>query len=321
MQRSLTCLLASLAASAHAQYPVSRCASSCRSPPGGADRHRRADPRAEAQPSVWASRSSSTTAPARAAPSAPTSVAKAAPDGYTLLDGGVDLRDRSAVLQKTCPTTCSAISRRWRTIGLGAAHARHRIPALPAANLREFVALAKAKPGALHLCATTGLGSAPSHRARSSSATPGSTILIVSRTRAPAPRSPTSLGGQVSALADPLPCRRIRSTQRPARLQGAIAVTEPRALGVHARRADDGRVRVSPASRCSRGHGLWGPPGTAERTSSTRLDAEIKARARQSPRCRQKLAAQGFLAGERLHRAGRSLSYVKDEIDERTRRS
>jgi hypothetical protein len=83
-------------------------------------------------------------------------VARAAPDGYTILMGGASNAINMSLFRSS-RTTRSAISSRSRSACRGAnVLALH--PSVPAKNLRELIAVAKAQPGKLNF-ASSGLGS------------------------------------------------------------------------------------------------------------------------------------------------------------------
>jgi tripartite-type tricarboxylate transporter receptor subunit TctC len=229
-------------------------------------------------------------------------VAKSPPDGYTLLVQA-SIFVINPLFLKTVPYDVQRDFTPVANIGsvplLVTAH-----PSVPAANLREFVALVRANPDR-YTFATTGLGSAGHLTEEVIKREAGLQILIVPYKGA-GPALTDIVGGQVSALADPLPSS--LPHVKGGRLK-ALAVTSSARLPVLPEvptMAESGFANFEMLSW----YGLWGPPGMP-REAVDRLAAET-ARAVKSPELLEKLAAQGFIADG----SGPSAfaSYVKDEI-------
>jgi tripartite-type tricarboxylate transporter receptor subunit TctC len=229
-------------------------------------------------------------------------VAKAAPDGYTLLVQA-SIFVINPLFLKNVPYDVQRDFTPVANIGsvplLVTAH-----PSVPAANLREFVALVRANPDK-YTFATTGLGSAGHLTEEVIRRDAGLSILIVPYKGA-GPALTDIVGGQVSALADPLPSS--FPHVKGGRLK-ALAVTSRARLPFL---PDVPTMAESgfPGFEMLSWYGLWGPPGMP-REAVDRLAAET-AKAVKSAEMQDKLAAQGFIpdgAGPAAFAA-----YVKDEI-------
>jgi tripartite-type tricarboxylate transporter receptor subunit TctC len=229
-------------------------------------------------------------------------VAKSAPDGYTLLVQA-SIFVINPLFLKTVPYDVQRDFTPVANIGsvplLVTAH-----PSVPAANLREFVALVRANPDKYSF-ATTGLGSAGHLTEEVIKRDAGLQILIVPYKGA-GPALTDIVGGQVSALADPLPSS--YPHVRGGRLK-ALAVTSRTRMPFLPdvpTMAESGFPNFEMLSW----YGLWGPPGLPKDVVD-RLAAET-ARAVKSPDLLDKLAAQGFIADGSGPAA--FASYVRDEI-------
>ena len=229
-------------------------------------------------------------------------VSKAAPDGYTLLVQA-SIFVINPLFLKNVPYDVQRDFTPVANIGsvplLVTAH-----PSVPAANLREFVALVRAHPDK-YTFATTGLGSAGHLTEEVIKRDAGLQILIVPYKGA-GPALTDIVGGQVSALADPLPSS--FPHVKGGRLK-ALAVTSRTRI---AYMPDVPTMAESgfPGFEMLSWYGLWGPPGLP-RDVLDRLAAET-AKAAKSAEMREKLAAQGFIPDGSGPAA--FAAYVKDEI-------
>ena len=229
-------------------------------------------------------------------------VSKAAPDGYTLLVQA-SIFVINPLFLKNVPYDVQRDFTAVANIGsvplLVTAH-----PSVPAANLREFVALVRANPDK-YTFATTGLGSAGHLTEEVIKREAGLQILIVPYKGA-GPALTDIVGGQVSALADPLPSS--YPHVKGGRLR-ALAVTSRARIGYM---PDVPTVAESgfPGFEMLSWYGLWGPPGLPKDVLE-RLAAET-AKAATSAEMREKLAAQGFIPDGSGPAA--FAAYVKDEI-------
>jgi tripartite-type tricarboxylate transporter receptor subunit TctC len=229
-------------------------------------------------------------------------VSKAAPDGYTLLVQA-SIFVINPLFLKNVPYDVQRGFTAVANIGsvplLVTAH-----PSVPASNLREFVALVRANPDR-YTFATTGLGSAGHLTEEVIKRDAGLSILIVPYKGA-GPALTDIVGGQVSALADPLPSS--YPHVKGGRLK-ALAVTSRERIAFMPEvptMAESG----FPGFEMLSWYGLWGPPGLPKDVVD-RLAAET-AKAVKSAEMREKLASQGFIpdgSGPAPFAA-----YVKDEI-------
>jgi tripartite-type tricarboxylate transporter receptor subunit TctC len=229
-------------------------------------------------------------------------VSKAAPDGYTLLVQA-SIFVINPLFLKNVPYDVQRDFTPVANIGsvplLVTAH-----PSVPAANLREFVALVRANPDR-YAFATTGLGSAGHLTEEVIKRDAGLAILIVPYKGA-GPALTDIVGGQVSALADPLPSS--FPHVKGGRLK-ALAVTSRERISFMPEvptMAESG----FPGFEMLSWYGLWGPPGLP-RDVVDRLAAET-AKAVRSAEMRDKLASQGFLPDGSGSAA--FAAYVRDEI-------
>ena len=229
-------------------------------------------------------------------------VSKAAPDGYTLLVQA-SIFVINPLFLKNVPYDVQRDFTPVANIGsvplLVTAH-----PSVPAANLREFVALVRANPDK-YTFATTGLGSAGHLTEEVIKRDAGLQILIVPYKGA-GPALTDIVGGQVSALADPLPSS--FPHVKGGRLK-ALAVTSRTRI---ASMPDVPTMAESgfPGFEMLSWYGLWGPPGLPKDVLD-RLAAET-AKAAKSAEMQEKLAAQGFIPDGSGPAA--FAAYVKDEI-------
>jgi tripartite-type tricarboxylate transporter receptor subunit TctC len=214
-------------------------------------------------------------------------VAKATPDGYTLL-AQASIFVINPLFLKNVPYDVQKDFAPITNIGsvplLVTAH-----PAVPAANLREFLALVKAATSKYSF-ATSGLGSAGHLSEEMIKRQAGVPDMLIVPYKGTGPALIDVVGGQVSAMIDPLPSSypQVKS----GRLK-ALAVTSAK------------RVSFMPdvptvAESGIRGfemvswYGLWGPRGVPK-SVTTRLTAET-ARATRAPLAVARLSEQGFEA-------------------------
>ncbi|MGE5791349.1 MAG: Bug family tripartite tricarboxylate transporter substrate binding protein [Bacteroidota bacterium] len=229
-------------------------------------------------------------------------VSKASPDGYTLLVQA-SIFVINPLFLKNVPYDVQRDFAPISNIGsvplLVTAH-----PSVPAANLREFVALVRASPDK-YTFATTGLGSAGHLTEEVIKRDAGLSILIVPYKGA-GPALTDLVGGQVSALADPLPSS--YPHVKGGRLK-ALAVTSRERIAFM---PDVPTMAESgfPGFEMLSWYGLWGPPALP-RDIVDRLALEV-AMAVKSPEMQEKLASQGFLP--KGSTAPEFAAYVKDEI-------
>jgi tripartite-type tricarboxylate transporter receptor subunit TctC len=229
-------------------------------------------------------------------------VSKTAPDGYTLLVQA-SIFVINPLFLKHVPYDVQRDFTPVANIGsvplLVTAH-----PSVPAANLREFVALVRANPDK-YTFATTGLGSAGHLTEEVIRRDAGLQILIVPYKGA-GPALTDIVGGQVSALADPLPSS--FPHVKGGRLK-ALAVTSRARIAFM---PDVPTIAESgfPGFEMLSWYGLWGPPGLPKDVLD-RLAAET-AKAAKSPEMQEKLAAQGFIPDGSGPAA--FAAYVRDEI-------
>jgi tripartite-type tricarboxylate transporter receptor subunit TctC len=229
-------------------------------------------------------------------------VSKASPDGYTLLVQA-SIFVINPLFLKNVPYDVQRDFAPISNIGsvplLVTAH-----PSVPAANLREFVALVRASPDK-YTFATTGLGSAGHLTEEVIKRDAGLSILIVPYKGA-GPALTDIVGGQVSALADPLPSS--YPHVKGGRLK-ALAVTSRERIAFM---PDVPTMAESgfPGFEMLSWYGLWGPPALP-RDIVDRLALEV-AKAVKSPEMQEKLASQGFLP--KGSTAPDFAAYVKDEI-------
>jgi tripartite-type tricarboxylate transporter receptor subunit TctC len=302
MKRIATMLLAlALAGAAHAQYPVKPVRIVVPYPPGGTvdvvarnvaqqltvqtGQQFLVDNRAGANGTIGSD-----------------FVSKAAPDGYTLLVQA-SIFVINPLFLKNVPYDVQRDFTAVANIGsvplLVTAH-----PSVPAANLREFVALVRANPDR-YTFATTGLGSAGHLTEEVIKRDAGLSILIVPYKGA-GPALTDIVAGHVSALADPLPSS--YPHVKGGRLK-ALAVTSRERIAFMPEvptMAESG----FPGFEMLSWYGLWGPPGLPKDVVD-RLAAET-AKAAKSAEMREKLASQGFIPDGSGPTA--FAAYVKNEI-------
>ena len=230
-------------------------------------------------------------------------VAKGAPDGYMLLVQASIFVANPLFL----PNVPYDVQKDFAPIAnLGAvpllvtAH-----PAVPAANLREFIALAKADIRKYSF-ATSGLGSAGHLSEELIKRQAGIPDLLIVPYKGAGPALTDLLGGQVSAMIDPLPSS--YPLVKGGKLK-ALAVTGGKRVWFMPSVptvAESGLAGFEMLSW----YGMWGPAGMPKELAA-RLTAEV-ARAVGSPQAAERLGEQGFEASG----AGpeQFAPYIRDEI-------
>ncbi|MBL8381479.1 MAG: tripartite tricarboxylate transporter substrate binding protein [Burkholderiales bacterium] len=230
-------------------------------------------------------------------------VAKAAPDGYTLLVQASIFVANPLFL----PNVPYDVQKDFTpVVNLGSvpllvtAH-----PSVPATNLREFLALVKADVKK-YAFATSGLGSAGHLSEETIKRQAGVADMLIVPYKGAGPALSDLVGGQVSAMIDPLPSS--YPLVRGGKLK-ALAVTGAKrvpflpAVPTVAESGLPGFEMVS-------WYGIWGPPGLPREIVS-RLAGEA-AKAVRSPQAGERLGDQGFEpsgAGPEAFAA-----YIRDEI-------
>lgn len=209
-------------------------------------------------------------------------VAKASPDGYTLLSGGVGSLTMNPGLGKVPYDTL----RDFTPIALIANSPNVLIvhPSLPARSTAEFIALAKARPGQIHY-GSGGVGSTPHLSGALFAAMAGVNLVHVAY-KGGAQAMTDLMGGhvQMSFVGIPPALPHIRS--------GKL-----RALGVSSAQRTAQLPDVPPISDAVPGYdvnpwfGILAPKGVPD-DIVVKLSAEI-ARALRSPDMRERLMAQG----------------------------
>ena len=230
-------------------------------------------------------------------------VARAAPDGYTLLVQA-SIFVANPLFLPNVPYDVQKDFTPISNIGavplLVTAH-----PAVPAGNLREFIALAKAD-SRKYSFATSGLGSAGHLSEETIKRQAGIPDLLIVPYKGAGPALTDLLGGQVSSMIDPLPSS--WPLVKAGKLK-ALAVTGARRVPFM---PDVPTVAESglPGFEMVSWYGLWGPPGLPG-DIATRLVTEV-ARAVRSPQAAERLGEQGFEAsGAGTEQFG---AYIRDEI-------
>lgn len=230
-------------------------------------------------------------------------VAKAAPDGYTLLVQASIFAANPLFLPNVpydVQKDFTPVSNLGSVPLLVSAH-----PGVPAANLREFIALVKAD-SKKYSFATSGLGSAGHLSEETIKRQAGIPDLLIVPYKGAAPALTDLVGGQVSAMIDPLPSS--YPLVKGGKLK-ALAVTSSKrvsflpAVPTVAESGLPGFEMVS-------WYGLWGPAGLP-REIAARLTAEA-AKAVRSPQVAERLGEQGFEPSGDGPEA--FTAYIRDEI-------
>lgn len=161
-------------------------------------------------------------------------------------------------------------------------------PGVPASNLKDFLALAKANPGKYNF-ATSGLGSAGHLSVEVIRREAGLGAMLIVPYKGSGPALTDLMGGQVQVMADPMPSA--LPLVKSGRVK-ALAVTS-------AQRApflpDTPTVSESaiPGFEMVSWYGLWGPPGMPQAVMA-KLAAET-AKAIRSRSATERLSQQGFM--------------------------
>ncbi len=230
-------------------------------------------------------------------------VAKAAPDGYTLLVQASIFAANPLFLPNVpydVQKDFTPVSNLGAVPLLVSAH-----PGVPAANLREFIALVKAD-SKKYSFATSGLGSAGHLSEETIKRQAGIPDLLIVPYKGSGPALTDLMGGQVSAMIDPLPSS--YPLVKGGKLK-ALAVTSSKrvpfmpAVPTVAESGLPGFEMVS-------WYGLWAPAGLP-REITARLTAEA-AKAVRSPQAAERLGEQGFEASGDGPEA--FAAYIRDEI-------
>jgi tripartite-type tricarboxylate transporter receptor subunit TctC len=212
-------------------------------------------------------------------------VSKATPDGYTLLVQA-SIFVINPLFLKNVPYDVQKDFAPVTNIGsvplLVTGH-----PSVPAANLREFIALAKATPGK-YTFATSGLGSAGHLSEEMIKRQAGIPDLLIVPYKGAGPALTDVIGGQVSAMIDPLPSSypHVKS----GRLR-ALAVTSAKRVSFMPDVATVAESGIRGFDMVS-WYGLWAPPGTPKAVTA-RLTAETT-KAMTSTLAVSRLGDQGF---------------------------
>ncbi len=230
-------------------------------------------------------------------------VARAAPDGYTLL-AQASIFVANPLFLPNVPYDVQKDFTPVSQVGavplLVAAH-----PGVPAANLREFIALVKAD-SRKYSFATSGLGSAGHLSEETIKRQAGIPELLIVPYKGSGPALSDLVGGQVSAMIDPLPSS--YPLVKGGKLK-PLAVTSAKRVSFM---PDVPTVAESglPGFEMVSWYGLWGPRGLPNDITN-RLATEI-ARAVRSPQVAERLGDQGFEASG----AGPAAfaAYIREEI-------
>jgi tripartite-type tricarboxylate transporter receptor subunit TctC len=212
-------------------------------------------------------------------------VAKAAPDGYTLLLGNIGPNAINQALYSRLPYDCvkdfAPIAELATTPHVLAVN-----PSVPARSVKELVALAKAQPGQLTY-ASTGVGGSPHMAGELFDLMAGVQMRHIPYKGA-SPANADLMGGQVSMAFNTLPP--LLPQIRAGKLR-AIAVTTPQRVPVlpDVPTIAEGGVAGYDVSTW---YGLLAPAGTPREIVS-KLHAEV-ARVLTRPEMRAQLAEKGF---------------------------
>jgi tripartite-type tricarboxylate transporter receptor subunit TctC len=211
-------------------------------------------------------------------------VAKAAPDGHTLLVNASIHVINPLILPRVpfdVVRDFTAISNIGSVPLLVTAH-----PSVPAANLREFIALVRANP-TKYTYATSGLGSA-GHLSEETIKYESKLDILIVPYKGAGPALADLIGGQVSSMIDPLPSSYplVKGGKlRPLAVTSAKRVAFLPEVATVAESGLPGFEMVS-------WYGLWGP-ANLPREITGRLSAEV-AKAIRSQLASDRLGEQGF---------------------------
>lgn len=230
-------------------------------------------------------------------------VSKAVPDGYTLLVQA-SIFVANPLFLPNVPYDVQKDFTPVSNIGavplLVSAH-----PSVPAANLREFIALAKADIRKYSF-ATSGLGSAGHLSEETIKRQAGVPDLLIVPYKGAGPALTDLMGGQVSSMIDPLPSS--YPLVKGGKLK-ALAVTSAKRVPFMPNVPTVAESGI-PGFEMVSWYGLWGPPGLP-REISARLSAEV-AKAVRSPQAQERLGDIGF---DPVGSTGAEFAaYIKDEI-------
>ena len=230
-------------------------------------------------------------------------VSKATPDGYTLLVQASIFAANPLFLPNVpydVQKDFTAISNIGSVPLLVTAH-----PSVPAKNLREFLALVKADINK-YTFATSGLGSAGHLSEETIKRLAGVPSMLIVPYKGAGPALTDLIGGQVSAMIDPLPSS---YPQVKAGKLTPLAVTSAKRVSFM---PDVPTVAESglPGFEMVSWYGLWGPPNLP-RDITLKLSGEV-AKAVRSQMISERLGDQGF---EPVGSTPEQFSvYIKDEI-------
>ncbi len=230
-------------------------------------------------------------------------VSKAAPDGYTTLVQA-SIFVANPLFLPNVPYDVQKDFTPISNIGsvplLVAAH-----PSVPANNLREFLALVR-NDIKKYTFATSGLGSAGHLSEEMIKRLAGVPDMLIVPYKGAAPALTDLVGGQVSAMIDPLPSS--YPQVRAGKLK-ALAVTSSKRVSFLPdvpTVAESGLAGFEMVSW----YGMWGPSGLPGDISA-RLSAEIS-KAVRSPLATERLGGQGFVpVGSN---SAQFAAYIRDEI-------
>jgi tripartite-type tricarboxylate transporter receptor subunit TctC len=212
-------------------------------------------------------------------------VAKAPADGYTLLLGNIGPNAINQALYPKLPYDCvkdfAPIGQMATTAHILAVH-----PSLPATNVQELIALAKASPGKLSY-ASTGIGGSPHLAAELFDMLTGTRMNHVPYKGA-SPANADLIGGQVQLSFNTLPP--LLAQVKAGRVR-ALAVTSARRAGTMPGLPTIAESGV-PGYDVSTWYGLLAPAGTP-REVVLRLNAELN-KLLQAPEMKAQMGGKGF---------------------------
>ena len=230
-------------------------------------------------------------------------VSKAAPDGYTLLVQASIFAANPLFLPNVpydVQKDFTPVSNLGSVPLLVSAH-----PGVPAANLREFLALVKADRKKYSF-ATSGLGSAGHLSEETIKRQAGVADMLIVPYKGAGPALTDLIGGQVSAMIDPLPSS--WPLVKGGKLK-ALAVTSSKRVSFMPNVPTVAESGL-PGFEMVSWYGLWAPPGLP-REITARLTSEA-AKAVRSPQAAERLGEQGFEASGDGPEG--FAAYIRDEI-------